>query len=258
MDALQSAQEQAASVFIVDQDTATRDALESLIRSMGWIVRTFASAEDFLLHHRILSPGCLVLDVAPPLLDGPAFREIAAARRLLPIVFVTAFRDIAMTVRAMKSGAVDFLTKPVDGGAILRAVECAVNRSQQALAHEASLRLLRARYDSLSGREREVMGLVVEGLLNKQIGADLGISEITVKAHRGKLMHKMAAKSLAELVQMAGRLRPAEAAAAPAAVQFSEARPAPARSVRCTTGTPDDSRAGRARRLHQCIGAASG
>ena len=139
----------------------------------------------------------------------------------MPIVFVTAFRDITMTVRAMKSGAIDFLTKPVDGGAILRAVQCAVDRSQQALAQEATLRLLRARYDWLSGREREVMGLVVEGLLNKQVGAELGISEITVKAHRGKLMHKMAAKSLAELVQMAGRLRLAEAAAAPAAVHDS-------------------------------------
>jgi len=236
MDALQSrrestervAQEQAASVFIVDQDTATRQALESLIRGMGWIVSTFASVEDFLLHRRILGPGCLVLDLAPPLLDGPAFQEIAAARRLLPIVFVTALRDVTMTVRAMKSGAIDFLTKPIDGSAILRAVQCAVDRSQQALAHEASLRVLRVRHDSLSGREREVMGLVVAGLLNKQVGAELGISEITVKSHRGKLMHKMAAKSLAELVQMAGRLRLGEAAALPVDVRFSAARPAPA------------------------------
>jgi FixJ family two-component response regulator len=201
------AHEQAASVFVVDQDRSVRDTLEELMRTAGWRVESFASAEEFLLHRRIPGPGCLVLDVAPPLLDGRAFQDIAAERQLLPIVFVTALRDITMTVRAMKSGAIDFLTKPIDGSAILRAVKCAVDRSQQALAQEASVRRLRERYDSLSGREREVMGLVVSGLLNKQIGAELGITEVTVKAHRGKLMCKMAADSLAELVHMAGRLR---------------------------------------------------
>jgi FixJ family two-component response regulator len=212
-------QAHAESVFVVDEDASTRQALESLIRSARRRVQTFASAEEFLLHPRAQDPGCLVLDVSPPLLDCLAFQEIAAHCRVLPIVFVTALRDVAMTVRAMKSGAVDFLTKPIDGSAILRAVERAVDRSRQALAHEFSLRLFRDRYGSLSGREREVMVLVVSGLLNKQIGAELGISEITVKVHRGNLMRKMAARSLAELVSMAGRLRLGKAAAPPADVR---------------------------------------
>jgi FixJ family two-component response regulator len=200
-------QEHAASVFVVDQDLSVRGILESLIRAAGWRAQSFATAEEFLLHRRSQGPGCLVLDLAPPLLDGPAFQEIAAQRKLLPIVFVTALRDVAMTVRAMKAGAVDFLTKPIHGASILAAVQCAVDRSRAALQLEASLCSLRDRYASLSVREREVLSLVVSGLLNKQIGTELGICEVTVKAHRGKVMHKMAADSLAELVSMAARLQ---------------------------------------------------
>jgi FixJ family two-component response regulator len=203
----QVARGDAASVYVVDQDASVRDMLESLIRAAGWRVASFATAEEFLLQSRNAAPGCLILDLAPPLLDGPAFQEIAAHRRLLPVVFVTAFRDVMMTVRAMKAGAVDFLTKPIHTAAILAAVQCALERSRVALEHEASLCTLRHRYLSLTVREREVMGLVVSGLLNKQIGAELGISEVTVKAHRGKLMRKIAARSLVELVTLAARLR---------------------------------------------------
>jgi FixJ family two-component response regulator len=195
------------TVFIVDEDSSVRESLEILIRTAGWQVESFASAEEFLARPRILRQGCLILDVSLPQLDGLALQEIMADRSETPLIFVTSHRDVRMTVRAMKAGAVDFLTKPCSSPAILSAVRCALDRSRHALAQEAALRILQARYASLTLREREVLGLVVTGLLNKQIGAELGISEITVKAHRGNMMRKMEADSLAELVNMAAELR---------------------------------------------------
>jgi len=195
-----------ASVFIIDQDRSMRDTLESQIRQSGWNIEAFASAEEFLRQRRDSGPGCLVMDVSPALLEEPAFQEIVARRGVLPVVFVTAHLDVAMTVRLMKTGAVDLLTKPLDLAALSRAVQRALNRSRRALAHEATMRELRERYASLTNREREVLALVVTGMLNKQIGAELGISEITVKTHRGKMMRKMAAESLAVLVNMASSL----------------------------------------------------
>jgi len=194
-------------VFIVDENEAARFKLVALVRSAGWEPECFASAEEFLRRPAAERPGCLVLDVSRTLLDGAAFRQIVADRPETPIVFTSIHRDIDLTVRAMKSGAVDFLVRPFVSEAILSAIRAAVERSRQLLLSEALLRGLRARYATLSGREREVLELVVSGLLNKQIAAELGITEITVKAHRGKLMRKMAAASLAELVSMAGRLR---------------------------------------------------
>lgn len=194
-------------VFVVDDDISVRESLESLIRFAGWQPQTFACAREFLSRPRLFVPSCLVLDVALPDLNGLELQKrIASARIDMPIIFITAHGDVPMTVRAMKGGAVDFLTKPFDDGVLLSAIRNAISRSDIALSQEAEVRALRAAYASLSTREREVMDLVVTGMLNKHIGARLGISEITVKAHRGRVMQKMKAGSLADLVKMAGAL----------------------------------------------------
>ena len=196
------------TVFIVDDDVSVRESLELLIQSAGWRPELFASARDFLAHPRVLAPSCLVLDVSLPDLNGLELQQrIAPDRSDLPIIFITGHGDVPMTVKAMKAGAVEFLTKPFGADVLLGAIGQAIERSRAALAQEVEIRAVRDRYASLSGREREVMGLVVSGLLNKQIGGKLGISEITVKAHRGKVMRKMHAGSLADLVTMAARLR---------------------------------------------------
>jgi FixJ family two-component response regulator len=195
-------------VFVVDDDVSVRESLELLIQCAGWQPETFASAHDFLSHPRASVPSCLVLDVTLPDLNGLDLQtRVAADRTDMPIIFITGHGDVPMTVRAMKAGALEFLTKPFGDDVLLGAIQHAIARSNDTLGHEAELRPLRDRYASLSRREREVMALVVTGLLNKQIGAELAISEITVKAHRGKVMRKMEAGSLADLVTMAARLR---------------------------------------------------
>jgi FixJ family two-component response regulator len=199
-------------VFIVDDDVSVRESLELLIDSAGWQPETFASAQEFLSCPRPPAPSCLVLDVSLPDLNGLDLQKRIAADRIdMPIIFITGYGDVPMTVQAMKAGAVEFLTKPFDDEVLLRAIRNAIERSHTALAHEAEIRALRDAYASLTGREREVMALVVAGLLNKQVGGELGISEITVKAHRGNVMRKMNADSLADLVNMAARLRLAPA-----------------------------------------------
>ena len=200
-------------VFVVDDDVSVRESLESLIRCEGWQPHTFASAQEFLACPRAHVPSCLVLDVSLPGLNGLDLQKrVAIERTDMPIIFITGYGDVPMTVQAMKAGAVEFLTKPFNDGVLLAAIRAALERSRVALSLEAEMRVLRDRYASLSPRERQVMALVVSGLLNKQIGGELGISEITVKAHRGKVMQKMKANSLADLVKMAARLRPASAA----------------------------------------------
>jgi len=200
-------------VFVVDDDVSVRESLESLIRCEGWQPETFASAQDFLDYPRVPVPHCLVLDVSLPGLNGLDLQRLVAGdRRDMPIIFITGYGDVPMTVRAMKAGAVEFLTKPFNDDVLLSAIRSALESSRVALSFEAEMRVLRDRYASLSQRERQVMALVVSGLLNKQIGGELGISEITVKAHRGKVMQKMKANSVADLVKMAARLRPAAAA----------------------------------------------
>jgi FixJ family two-component response regulator len=195
-------------VFVVDDDVSVRESLESLIRFEGWQPETFESAHEFLTHPRRFVPSCLVLDVSLPDLNGLDLQRLIAPDRLdMPIIFITGYGDVPMTVRAMKAGAMEFLTKPLDDEVLLQAIRHAIERSQCALVREAELCLLEDRLTSLSKREREVMNLVVTGLLNKQVAAELGISEITVKAHRGQVMRKMSATSLPDLVTMAARLR---------------------------------------------------
>jgi FixJ family two-component response regulator len=194
-------------VFIVDDDISVRESLELLISSAGWKPEMFSSAEEFLRYPRAVTPSCLVLDVNLPDLNGLDLQQrVATDRDDLPIIFITGFGDVPMSVRAMKAGAAEFLTKPFSDEVLLDAIRSALVRSQAALEHEAELRSLRERYAALSRREREVMALVVSGLLNKQVGGELGISEITVKAHRGRVMEKMKAGSLPELVNMNARL----------------------------------------------------
>ena len=200
-------------VFVVDDDISVRESLELLIRCEGWQPETFSSGQEFLSRPRALVPSCLVLDFSLPGLNGLELQKrIAVERTDMPIIFITGYRDVPMTVQAMKAGAVEFLTKPFGEDALLSAIRGALERSRVALSREAKMKVLQDRYASLSGRERQVMALVVSGLLNKQIGGELGISEITVKAHRGKVMQKMKADSLADLVKMATKLRPALAA----------------------------------------------
>ena len=195
-------------VFVVDDDVSVRESLEALIRSAGWQSETFASAEEFLSRPRVLAPSCLVLDVSLPDLNGLDLQKRVTADRIdMPIIFITAYGDVPMSVQAMKGGAVEFLTKPFGDDVLLSAIRHAIERSHTALDHEAEIRSLRDCYASLTRREREVMALVVSGRLNKQVGGELDISEITVKAHRGQVMRKMKADSLADLVNMAARLR---------------------------------------------------
>jgi len=199
-------------VFVVDDDVSVRESLELLIRCAGWQAETFASAQEFLVRPRVLAPSCLVLDVSLPGLNGLDLQKRIAADRIdMPIIFITGYGDVPMTVQAMKAGAVEFLTKPFGDDVLLKAIRQAIESSRTALGHEAEIRALRDCYASLTRRERQVMALVVSGLLNKQVGGELGISEITVKAHRGKVMRKMKANSLADLVSMATRLRLARA-----------------------------------------------
>jgi len=194
-------------VFIVDDDVSVRSALESLIESAGWVAETFASAQEFLRRPRVAAPSCLVLDVSLPDINGLELqRRVATDRTDMPIIFISGYGDVPMTVRAMKAGAVEFLMKPFKDDALLDAIRGAIERSLTALREESEAQVLRSRSASLTPREREVMALVVSGLLNKQVGGELGISEITVKAHRGQVMRKMKAESLPALVTMAWRL----------------------------------------------------
>ena len=195
-------------VFVVDDDISIRESLELLIRCAGWQPQLFASAQEFLALPRVVAPSCLVLDVSLPGLNGLDLQKrVAGDRPDMPIIFITGHGDVPMTVRAMKAGAVEFLTKPFSDDTLLNAIRNAITRSRNMLGREAEVQALRSSYTSLTSREREVMSLVVSGLLNKQVGDELGISEITVKAHRGRLMRKMNAESLPHLVKMAAKLR---------------------------------------------------
>jgi len=193
-------------VFVVDDDISVRESLELLIKDAGWQPETFASAREFLSRPRATVPCCLVLDVTLPGLTGLELQQQLAEWTDMPIIFITGHGDIPMSVKAMKAGAVEFLTKPFKNDVLLDAIGHAIERSRAELRHESEMQLLRSRYASLTPREREVLALVVSGLLNKQVGGELGISEITVKAHRGQMMRKMKADSLAELVTFAARL----------------------------------------------------
>jgi FixJ family two-component response regulator len=195
-----------STVFIVDDDVSVRESLGLLIESAGWQPETFASGPEFLARPRPLAPSCLVLDVVLPNLSGCDLQTLVADRADMPIIFISGHLDVAIAVRAMKAGAVDFFTKPLVGDVLLGTIRNALSRSCAAMCDAEQMRALRRTYASLSGREREVMALVVAGRLNKQVGGELGISEVTVKAHRGQVMRKMKAGSLPDLVCMAARL----------------------------------------------------
>jgi FixJ family two-component response regulator len=198
----------AALVFVVDDDVAMRESLTLLISASGWHMESFASAQEFLSRPRPVVPHCLVLDVTLPDLNGLELQQrISSERNEMPIIFITGHGDVPMSVKAMKAGAIEFLTKPFPSDVLLTAIEHAIDHSQTALRHTLDLLSLRERYASLTARECEVMGLVIRGLLNKQIGGELGISELTVKAHRGHMMQKMKARSVPGLLRMAANLR---------------------------------------------------
>ena len=204
-------------VFIVDDDVSVRESLELLLRHEGLGVETFISAQEFLSRPRATVPSCLVLDYSLPGLNGLELQKLVAVERHdMPIIFITGHGDVPMAVRAIRAGAVEFLTKPFSDDVLLNAIRNAIERSRAILDRDAEILALKDRYACLTAREREVMALVVAGLPNKQVGGELGISEITVKAHRGSMMRKMKAESLAELVNIAIRLRlmrPARSAA---------------------------------------------
>jgi FixJ family two-component response regulator len=194
-------------VFVVDDDVWVRESLETLIQDEGWQPETFATAQDFLDHPRAFTPSCLVLDISLPGLNGLELQKrMAGERPVIPIIFITGHGDIPMSVGAMKAGAVEFLTKPFNDETLLTAIRQALERSRHTLARETEMQELRDRYTSLTARERDVMELVVSGLLNKQVAEELGITESTVKAHRGQVMQKMKANSVADLVKMTARL----------------------------------------------------
>jgi len=194
-------------VFIVDDDISVRESLELLIRSQGWQAETFESAKEFLDRPRVLVPSCLVLDVSLPGLNGLELQKrVAAERTEMPIIFITGHGNVPMSVEAMKAGAIEFLTKPFSKDVLLSAIRSALHRSGTALGEKAEMQILAERYASLTPREREVMTLVISGLLNKQVGGELGIHENTVKYHRAQTMQKMKAGSLPDLVRMAGKL----------------------------------------------------